>query len=84
MRATVLSRPEGCTRTIARADGAAGDGAGKAAEVEVGAIDPLHRQAEGRALHQAVIDLHRLEVAHQRGAVVPGHRSARRGDVVAP
>jgi hypothetical protein len=34
---------------VARLDRAAGDGAGEAAEVEVGAVDPLHRQAEGAA-----------------------------------
>jgi hypothetical protein len=48
------------------------------AEVEVGPVDPLHRQPE-RRVPDLVLDLDGLEVTHQRRAAVPRHgaRSAR-------
>src|SRR5690606_38636699 len=69
---------------IARLHGAAGDLAGKAAEVEVGAVDPLHRQTEWPGLRCHAFDLDRLEMIDQARAGVPGGvRRRRRGDVVA-
>ena len=83
MRATRLSRPDGSTaQLLARAHHAARDRAGEAAEIEVGAVDPLHRQPE-RLVLQSVLDLDRLEIVHQRRAVIPGHVLAGRDDVVA-
>jgi len=68
---------------VARLHNASGNGAGEAAEVEVGTIDPLHGQAEGLPLQAVIVHLDGLEVTHQRGAVVPGHVGAGLDDVVA-
>jgi hypothetical protein len=68
---------------VARFDRAAGDGAGEAAEVEVGAIDPLHRQAESAGLLPFLVDFDRFEVAHQRWSVVPRRALAVADHVVA-
>ena len=56
---------------IARPDAPARDGAGKAAEIQVGPVDPLHRHAE-RLVRQRGIDIHRLQMGQQRRALVPG------------
>ena len=61
---------------------AARDRAGEAAEIEVRAVDPLHRQAE-RTLLRVVLDVDGLQVLHQRRAVIPGRVLARVHDVVA-
>ena len=83
MRLTVLSRPDGSTRTLSpRATDAAHDRAGEAAEVEVRAIHPLHRQAE-RPVPRLVLDVDGLEVPHQRRAVIPRRVVAAILDVVA-
>ena len=61
---------------VAGTDRAADDLAGEAAEVEVGAVHPLHGHAE-RLVLQLVVDLDGLEVADERGTGVPGR--VRRG-----
>jgi hypothetical protein len=66
---------------VARLYRAGGDLAAEAAEVEVRAVDPLNRHAE-RLRGQGVLDLDRLQPAHQRRAVVPGRGRARLGDVL--
>ena len=53
------------------------DRAGEAAEVEVRAVDPLHRHAERRRRARLVVDLDGLEVLEQRRPVVPGRVGAR-------
>ena len=67
---------------VARLDDAGGDQAREAAEVQVGAVDPLDRHAEGAAL-QVVLDRQGLQQGHQRRAVVPGGGVRVLGDVVA-
>ena len=67
---------------IAHLDRAARNHAGKAAEVLVRPVHPLHRHAE-RPRAGFLLDRHRLEVLHQRRALVPGHALAAREDVVA-
>ena len=47
------------------------------------AIDPLHRQSERRLLQALFVDGNGLEIAHQRGAAMPGHVCALGDDVVA-
>src|SRR5262249_58781276 len=51
---------------VARPDDAGADGAGEASEVQVGAVDPLPRQAGRPRLHPRLVDLDGLEVLHQR------------------
>ncbi len=60
---------------------AAGDRAREAAEVEIGAVDPLDGEAERRELHALLVELDALEVLQQRRSVVPAHRVARIHDV---
>ena len=67
---------------VAGVNDAADDRAGEAAEVEVRAIDPLHRQAK-RPVPRLVLDIDGLEVPHQRRAVIPGRVVAAIRDVVA-
>ena len=67
---------------VARPDGAADDPAREAAEVEVGAVHPLHGQTE-RQRGGVVVDLDGLEEPHQGRPVVPVHVRARLDDVVA-
>ena len=67
---------------LARADEASGDRPGKAAKIEIGPVDPLHRQAERRALHAVGVDFHRFEIIHQIRAAIPGHVGTGFGDVV--
>ena len=56
---------------VARLHAPAGDGAGEAAEIQVGPVDPLHRQAE-RRVGQRGVHIHRLQMRQQRRAAVPG------------
>ena len=48
------------------------DGAGKAAEIEIGPVHPLHRHAE-RAFRQARFRRRRFRDGQQRRTLVPGH-----------
>ena len=67
---------------VALRDHAGGDGAGDAAEIEVGAANPLHREAEaGR--RAAVLDIDGFEVVEQRRPLVPVHPLRLRPDIVA-
>ena len=68
---------------VARLDHAARDRSGEAAEVEVGAIDPLHRHPEHFLLPAGLVELDRFEEGHQRRAVVPRRVRARDEHVVA-
>ena len=54
-----------------------------AAEVEVGAVDPLGYEAEGLGV-RVVVDLDRLEVLHERRSGVPRRVGTGLGDVVTP
>ncbi|MNN70748.1 hypothetical protein D3C81_1866230 [compost metagenome] len=72
------------TYAVAGTNHAAGDGAGETTEIEVGAVDPLHRHAERQFLLVRLVDLDGFQVAHQRGAAVPRHVFALLGDVLAP
>ncbi len=84
IRAIRLSRPEGRMRTRSPGRAVAGsDLAGEAAEVEVGPVDPLHRQAQRPRLQPGLVDLDGFQVLHQRRTAVPGRRRAGGGDVVA-
>ena len=75
MRVTLLVRPDLATAIgIARLDAAAGDGAGEAAEIQIGTVDPLHRQAE-RLVGQRGIDIHRFQM--RRAAPGPCTRASR-------
>ena len=56
---------------VAGPDATAGNGAGKAAEIQIGPIDPLHRQPE-RLVGQGGVDVHGLQMRKQRRALVPG------------
>ena len=71
------------TQFVAGFDRAAGDQAGEAAKIEIGAIDPLHRHAERLGLTGGVADLDGLEVVDQDGTIVPGRVAGSGGDVVA-
>ena len=62
-------------------DPAGSDIAAEAAEVGGGAIDPLHRQAEGQIVFP--VNLDGFEDFHQGRAAVPGRGLAGREDVVA-
>ena len=66
---------------VAGAHRTAGDGAAEAAEVRIGPIHPLHRQAKGA---EALVPLHRhrLKMGQQGRASMPGHGLAGAGDVV--
>ena len=68
---------------VAGGNAPADDGAGKAAEVEIGTVDPLHRQAERRRAGVEGLRRCRLQALQQRLAVIPGHVRRRGGDVVA-
>jgi hypothetical protein len=57
--------------------------AGKAPEIEVRTVHPLHRKAQRGVVRARAVHRHRLEPAHERGALVPGHGRAWGGDVVA-
>ena len=83
MRATLEVRPGlGDGDGIAGLHAAAGDGAGKAAEIQIGAVDPLHRQAE-RLVGQRAVDIDRFQMIQQRRALVPGRLLAFGDDIVA-
>ena len=60
-----------------------GDRAGKAAEVEIRAIDPLHRKAERLASSSACSTSSAFEILEQRRPVVPAHVLRALRDVVA-
>ena len=67
-----LLDPRRCGRThdlhrVARRDRAGGDGAGKAAEIGVRAVDPLHREAE-RLRSRVFGDVDRFEMVEQASA----------------
>ena len=74
MRFTRVMRPEPAT-TMASPEwrAAAGDRAGVAAEVEVGPVDPLHRQTERRC-GAMVLDVDALEVGNSAGPSCQGVR----------
>ena len=59
----------------------AGNAARETTEVQIGAIDPLHRHAKRQLLLASFINLYGFQVAHQRRAVVPGHVLALFSDV---
>ena len=67
---------------VPRAHRTAHDRAREAPEIKVRAVDPLHRKPERRP-SDVILDLHGLEMPHQRRPVIPGHRGARILDVVA-
>ena len=69
---------------VTRTNHAAGDGAGEATEIQVGAVDPLHRHTERQFLLVRLVDLDGFQVTHQRGTAVPRHVFALLGDVLAP
>jgi len=67
---------------IAGCHGASDDGTGKAPEIHVRTVDPLHGHGEGsRVVHHRDVD--RLQMIDQDRAPVPGHIWARDRDVVA-
>ncbi len=75
--------PDGSTAISSPAlDAAARDRAGKAAEIGIGTVDPLHRHAEGFG-GAVVLDVDGFEVVEQMRPRVPGRARAARGDVVA-
>lgn len=67
---------------IANADDAGGNGAGEAAEIEIGTVHPLDGEAH-RLAGAIGRNLDGFEIGHELGAVVPGRRSALGEDVVA-
>ena len=70
-------RPDLATTTSSPLpDRARGDGAGKAAEVVIGTVHILHREAERRP-RGAVSATHRLQVIEQRRAAIPPRRRSR-------
>ena len=83
MRVTVLVRPDLATATASPGlIAAAGDGAGEAAEIQIGPVDPLHRHAE-RLVGQRGIDIDGFQMRQQRRARVPGRLVALVDDIVA-
>jgi len=66
---------------FAGANRAGGDRSAEATEVEVGTIDPLHREAEVAEVAVAT-DVHRFEEVHQCRAAEPRHPLAGVDDVV--
>jgi len=67
---------------VADRDPATGNGAGEAAEILVGTIDPLHRQAESGGLGGR-LHLHGFQVLQQAGTAIPRHRRGPVDHVVA-
>ncbi len=67
---------------IAGPDRAAGDSAGEAAEIEIWAVDPLHRKPEGRGDGRR-IHVHPLQMRQQGRPVIPGGIWAAFRDIVA-
>ena len=61
---------------VARRDPPAGDLPGKAAEMLVGPVDPLHRHPERLGLVRGAVDRHVFQMLEQGRALVPGHRLA--------
>ena len=66
---------------IARPDDAGSNGAGKAAEIQVGTVHPLHREAEG-LFGRIAFDVDGLQVLDQSWALVPGRVGRSNGDIV--
>ena len=56
--------------------------AGEAAEIQVGAIDPLHRQAKG-LVGQGAVHIHTFQMIEQSGAAIPRRPRAFGDDIVA-
>ena len=69
--------------SVAGAEDAAGDLAGEAAEVEVGALDELDGEAEGLGVGVGGREGDGFEEVEEGGAVVPGHVGAGSDNVVA-
>ena len=67
---------------VAGHDRTRGDGAGKAAEIEIGAVDPLHRKAE-RPRRRGIFDVNAFQIFEKARALMPGDVWRGRGDVVA-
>src|SRR6202020_1220747 len=67
---------------LAERDAAAGNRSGEAAEVEMGPVDPLHRQTEGRAA-AVLLDLDGFELLQEMPALIPRRLGADRRDIVA-
>ena len=67
---------------IADGDASAGNGAGEAAEIRIGAVDPLHGETQ-RRLGGLDIGLDRLEMGEQRRSGVPRRVLAAPRDIVA-
>ncbi len=75
--------PGGCDPdALAGANAAAHDQPGIAAKVLMRAVDPLHREAQ-RLILERLLHGERLEIGHERRALVPGSVRARGRDVVA-
>jgi hypothetical protein len=68
---------------IARLHLAGRDQAGDTPEVEIGTVDPLHRQAEWPRARRIDVDLDRFEMVDQGRPLVPGRPIRLGGDVVA-
>src|SRR5215831_8635497 len=66
---------------VSASDPSGGNGAGKAAEIEIGPIDPLHGHAEG-FLGQLRLDIDGFEVFEQRRPFVPRRARARSDHVI--
>ena len=62
---------------------AAGDLPAEGPEVEVGPVDPLHRQTQRLGLGARLVQRGGLEALHQRRPAVPGHGRTGGGHVVA-
>ena len=68
---------------VARLDRAGRDQAGKATEVEIGAVDPLYGHTERLFRVSRAVDLDRFQMFDQCRASIPGRIFRRAGDIVA-
>ena len=68
---------------IARTHAAGADLAGKAAEIQIGTVHPLHRHAEGIILHGGIAQRRFFQMAQQRRPLIPRHMRAFLDDIVA-
>ncbi len=66
---------------VADPDAPAGDGAGKAAKIKVGPVDPLHRETE-RAFQAVAANFDGLQMFQNRRAVIPRHGLTRADHVI--
>jgi hypothetical protein len=72
-----------CDRdAVAHLEAATGDSSRIAAEIEVRAVDPLHRHTEGPN-RSFGLDVHRFQIFEKTRPVVPGRACAARDHVVA-